>query len=309
MTAFHEQYLQHGHFRSLPDTEYELFGAKGVALINPPPRTGRSIGDVCDEEKMRMMSRRSLIRSLAFIVPVLGVVACGGPVDTDKFALFFTPYRFRLAVTVDTPAGPRVGSGVIEVKWSYSSFKTTGEAVPIDLPNGETLFILLQSRGDVDWASKSVNWIPEELRKSWAMPQSDDGPSSSERGKHFWQNVAAFRGTVQVPRTRKLNAKTTDFVDNYPLIIRFGDANDPSTVEEINPDAFGATIGPGYSLRSLSATFTDEPISTGIRKRLPWLDDYRRRNARLSGSSSIAIETNGLADNLETGSFRTGFKE
>ena len=250
-----------------------------------------------------MISRRGFACSIALILPLLGMSACDQPIDAGQFASFYEPYRFRLVINVETPDGPRVGSGVIEVRWSDSSFKVIGEAVPIDLPNGETLFVLLQSRGDVDWASKSVTWIPEDLRKSWAMPKSEGGPPASERGKFFWHNVAAFRGTVPVPRTRKLPSSV---VENYPLIVRCADANDPSTIAEVDPDKFSKSLGSGYSLVSIIATFTDAPVSTGIRKRLPWIDDYDRRDARLNGSTSVAIATNDLADNLGAGAFSVG---
>ncbi|EZP82419.1 hypothetical protein BV97_01916 [Novosphingobium resinovorum] len=245
-------------------------------------------------------------RNLIGAIGMCGTLAaCSQPADTDQFAAFYEPYRFRLSVAVETPEGPKVGSGVIEVRWSDSSFKVTGEAVPIDLPNGETLFVLLQSRGDVDWASKSVDWIPEDLRKTWVMPDSDGETAASERGKFFWQKVAAFRGTVSVPRTRK---SPVAVVDNYPLIVRFRDVNDPSTVEEVSPKNFAKILGAGYGLTRITATFTDNAVSRGIRKRLSWIDDYDRRDSRLNGSTSTAIWTNDLSDNLEAGAFIAGNK-
>lgn len=89
-----------------------------------------------------------------------------------------------------------------------------------------------------------------------------------------------------------------------------GGTASPTFAQKISHGDFQRnSLGAGYSLVSIMATFTDAPVSTGIRKRLSWIDDYDRRDARLNGSTSVAIATNDLADNLGAGAFSVGITE
>ena len=81
--------------------------------------------------------------------------------------------------------------------------------------------------------------------------------------------------------------------------------NRPASVEEIDPSNLEKAFGSGVTLRRILVQMTDDDISTGIAKRLPWLVSYRKRSMRLNGSTSVAIMTNDLADNLGPGAFST----
>jgi len=60
-------------------------------------------------------------------------------------------------------------------------------------------------------------------------------------------------------------------------------------------------------LAAITLEITDEPVTDGrVERVLGWWCDYRKRNARLNGSTSIAISTNELSDILGTGAFRIG---
>src|SRR5207253_11489286 len=89
-------------------------------------------------------SRRAFLRLTGSFAIVPMLLACGGESVT---------YRYRMTVYVDTPAGPRSGSSVIEVVYSppvlmgHSQSDVRGEAVAVDLPGG-TLFALLRSPTD-----------------------------------------------------------------------------------------------------------------------------------------------------------------
>lgn len=69
--------------------------------------------------------------------------------------MFPEKYRLRLTVEVDTPQGLRKGSSVYEV-WANNKtallpdeakrdWGVRGEAVAVDLPNGQTLFAPLKT--------------------------------------------------------------------------------------------------------------------------------------------------------------------
>ena len=122
------------------------------------------------------MSRRELSRTVFGAVCLMALPAGCSLIDR-------TPdYRYRLTVEVDTPQGLRTGSSVIEVQTSvageYSipspgavSHRVRGEAVAVDLPGGQTLFALLRSDNDIDWASRVMFMLapdgPEDAEDSF----------------------------------------------------------------------------------------------------------------------------------------------
>ena len=55
------------------------------------------------------------------------------------------------------------------------------------------------------------------------------------------------------------------------MLVRFRDINDPKTVERVDPGKIDASFGPGVSLKSATFQVTDDPVTKGIAKRLPWL--------------------------------------
>ncbi|WP_144243874.1 hypothetical protein [Sphingopyxis sp. MWB1] len=90
------------------------------------------------------------------------------PGDPGSSRVYFDPIRYRLTAEVETPAGVRTGSSVIETIWDrgLSGATVRGEAVAVDLPNGQTLFVLLRTADNPDWAA-GVPGIdpPDDLRR------------------------------------------------------------------------------------------------------------------------------------------------
>jgi hypothetical protein len=66
--------------------------------------------------------------------------------------------------------------------------------------------------------------------------------------------------------------------------VTFADVNDPKSVIEVDPNNLQATLGPNITWNEITLESTDEPISTGIEKKLPWLPAYYQNNLRLDGS-------------------------
>ena len=175
---------------------------------------------------------------------------------------------------------------------------------------GQTLFVLLRKGLDVDWARNAYAWLGKERLASWRIDggiggDREDGPDSSERGAYFWGNVADYRGTVPVPRLWSY-APGDKAADNYPYFVRFRDVRDPKSVEQVDPDNLAKSFGPGYRLKSLTATFTDAPVTRGIEKRLGWLHSITGKN--LDGSNLYDINAP-LNAQLNSGDFRRGLKE
>lgn len=133
-------------------------------------------------------------------------------------------YRYRLTVEVETPEGLRSGSSVIEVETSESSFphstvnhRLRGEAVAVDLPGGRTLFALLRSENDIDWASSVMFMLAPEASRT--------APDSFQAR---FDKMLEIKGPIAVPRMWPPVAHLPER-SAYPMLVTFGDLSDPST--------------------------------------------------------------------------------
>lgn len=188
-----------------------------------------------------MISRR-VFAGMLVGVALVATSGCG-PSKSQRF-------HFRLAIEVETPQGIRRASGVYMV-WAKPSLPGAtsrlwgeeGEAVAVDLPNGQTLFSLLKTgamHGDI--ASLSMATLDEEFNNTMV--------ESAERLSGRYSDV--------VPVAR----------ENYPMLVTFKDINEPSSVVLVDPDDLAASFGKGYKLKAITAELTSDPVTTGIEKRL-----------------------------------------
>ena len=166
------------------------------------------------------------------------------------------PYYAKLKVEVDTPEGVKSSHSVIEVKWDKAGrgFNVRGEAVAVDLPQGETLFVLLRSPTSVDWAAYLHQIVKLE--------------NSPEDQALYYRQIAANRAIWPIPRTKEVFGNK-EVRDNYPYFVRFRGIRDPKSVEQVDPDDLEKTFGPGYKLKRFTLQMTDGPVTVGIERRLP----------------------------------------
>ena len=210
-----------------------------------------------------MQSRRGLIG-----LAVLG--AAGMVLSACALAEDATPdYRYRLTVEVETPEGLRSGSSVIEVRQNMgrtamSGFgkridrRARGEAVAVDLPGGRTLYALLRSRNDTDWASSVVQDLAPRIE--------------GEKWEETFDNVLLLEGKVTLPREWVHWHSAMSDRNAYPMLVTFADPADPASVALVDPDDLAATFGEGTRLKRLTVQLTNDPVTTGIEQRLEWLD-------------------------------------
>jgi hypothetical protein len=205
------------------------------------------------------MNRRDLLTCIA-IGSALVVGGCGR---------WYRPYRYRLTVEVDTPEGLKTGSSVIEVssdrspKWMPQgggvSKTARGQAVAVDLPDGQTLFALLRSNnGNVDWPAYAAYTVIE-------VPAPSTG--QDDQAEFLTRAKAAEGKTLTLPRDHRIMIGGAS-PNNYPLLVTFTDIRDPKTVAKVDPDDLAASFGPGVKLRRITVQITDDPVTTGIEKRL-----------------------------------------
>jgi len=210
------------------------------------------------------MNRRNLIGLLG-MAPAMLLIGCE-PGDPGSGRIYFEPIRYRLTAEVETPEGVRSGSSVIETIWDrgLSGATVKGEAVAVDLPDGQTLFILLRTASNPDWAG-GVPGID---------PPNDPKPpmNADEREAEAGRQVAWIRANRDVHylwggRVPKEQAQY------LPYMVRFRDVKNPKSIGMVMPNDLAKTFGRGYTLKSLTVQVSNEQIKYSIERRLPWLTD------------------------------------
>lgn len=172
-------------------------------------------------------------------------------------------FRYRLTVEVETPQGLRTGSSVIEVDVSQTGenawatpearglrFKICGEAVAVDLPNGQVLFALLSGE--------------DSPQRAAGLPYAALDPPDFEGEFDY------IKKTRTLERTDGLGVVPSNV---YPMLVTFGDLADPASVERVDPADLAASVGEGVRLKRITVQMTDDPVTTGIEKRLEWLPE------------------------------------
>lgn len=231
-----------------------------------------------------MMARRSIMQLLAgAAVGLLG--GCKGLVSTA----FPTRYRVRLTVVVDTPQGVRSGASVFEETTNdipatlpdaaVRNLEIKGQAVAVDLPDGQVLFLLMPS----------ASWLQAAVDPAW---------------KNDWVESGKRITSGKTPRGPITIALAPSQYTNEapPMLVRFKDIRDPASVEQVDPANLAATFGAGYALQRITVQVTEDGVTTGIEKRMGWLGKYPEPSLKPDhdgGDFSLPAE-------LHYGDFRQG---
>jgi hypothetical protein len=181
--------------------------------------------------------------------------------------------RSRLTLVVETPEGERSGSSVSQRTIlspgprnraiGFGSLSTTGEdgeAVVVDLGSYGLLFATLASETALRSGRTSMyngNLLPFPQQKFLG-----------EVGTGIWEKDQ-FSAYLDELNRRKPKGELP--IKDLPMLVRFRDPNDPSSVERVNPLNLAANFGPGVTLRQAFLEITDEPLTRGIETRLPWV--------------------------------------
>lgn len=217
-----------------------------------------------------MMKRRCLLAMLVSTV----VVGCHAkPLLPD--------YRYRMTVEIETPTGLKSGSSIIEVSSSIASkdafpipsnvsTQVHGEAAAVDLGAGRVLFALLSKPGRAEGANSYA--LDAFYAKPW---------TGADQYLHEVNEMVHRRDVGVVP------AKA------YPMLITFGDLRNPKSVVEVDPTNLARSFGAGVVLKRVTVQMTDAQVSTGIEKRLGWLN-FLRNGGMLSGQNYNSKENAAL---------------
>jgi hypothetical protein len=204
-------------------------------------------------------------------------------------------FHFRMHVDVAIPEGLRSGSGVLElisdktptfgIATSHGGSSLIGQAVIVDLADGP-LFVLLRRPGAADSISLA-NMIRD------LMAPRDPSDVSADTAVDQNRHVAwAREGSIRADLPAELPDPWGKMKQSWPMMVRFGDLNDPKTVEPVDP----LTIG----VKRVWVENTKAPLTTGIEKTLPWI--IAAQNFRYSGTAY------GDMYPLPSDAFRSGLK-
>ena len=174
-------------------------------------------------------------------------------------------YRFRMTVEVETPQGLKTGSSVMEVRLTRGvaigdssgvGSSVRGEAVVVDLPDGP-LFVLLEVP-DAGPPLQAI--VPDALLGRRSSGPNEVMADTAKLGSTWLSEYKA-----DLPRHRDNGFEQSD--NGWPMMVRFGNINDPKSVRKVDPEAIGVK-------RILLETTSDD-LTTGIEKRLGWLETLK----------------------------------
>jgi hypothetical protein len=185
-------------------------------------------------------------------------------------------YRYELTLAVNTPTGIKRGSSVVEVLFAKVSIpergimhKLRGQALYLDLGSGARPLIALLTSHLHPKYGEHVRW------------SRDAGPSDNLLSQLYGRPLPdLMKNVARIARLRGAHRITPD---DLPDLVTFADINDPKTVIEVDPRNLPATLGPDVSWNEITLESTDEPVTTGITAKLPWIPAYRHR--MLDGST------------------------
>ncbi len=190
-------------------------------------------------------------RRVLFVVALLLLTAFIGPA---RAGLFSDSWHYKITVTIDTPEGPKSGSTVREVILGGKGFSPSPEMGRHREVRGEAVAIDLGSKGYL-----------------FSTVGGDNGY------RRFFE---LFPGPIREGKKILPTAK-------YPEFVRFSNLENPQTVQRVcNPErceklrralksaiipSFIEAFGEGFLVKEISIEVTNDPVTWGIEKLLPWL--------------------------------------
>ena len=229
----------------------------------------------------------SWVTLLVVLVAVYGLYRYMNPVAVARFAL---------TVEVEVDGKLVSGTSVMEGRfWRQhaplgtpyqSSFQ--GEAVVVDLAGRGLLFTLLHD----EFYNADAFMLPERVfKRTHQIPRDQDVPVESDT--RLTQRLAL----------EKLTGCADLKPEEWPLLVRFQNPLDPSTVEKVDRNNLTASFGRRVALSRMFICASEKPLTSQISRVLPWLAKMSGQPLikGKSGASTIEIP---LAARLDDFAFR-----
>lgn len=221
-----------------------------------------------------------MIFRYVIIVCMVALVGCSTRLPT---------FRYRLTVEIETPAGLRTGSSVIEVRTVDRGrgfpgpeaggirHGVVGDATYLKLPDGRYIFAILRDNG-----TNPSNF--PSAAPFWAF--NNQLPADRSNYHQVYRALTQAKGKAELPP------------EHLPMFVMFDNIRRSDTVKSVSPDDFKSQLG--IKLRSVTVEITKDPINDDIASILPWAKP--QMGTMLDGApttNSIA-----LANNLTVLDFR-----
>jgi hypothetical protein len=205
-------------------------------------------------------------------------------------------FRYKLTLSVETPEGVKSGFSVVEldagdvtIPGRGTMSRATGEAVYVDLGEGARPIVAVM-----------VPYRPERGGFKWG-----DGKPDIDGLLRLYGEPAKSEETLidRIRRLARLRGPRMLTADDLPDLVTFADINDPKSVRWVDPHDLPAALGRDVKWNSITIEVTNEPVTTGIEKKLPWLKGL---GTTLNGKTLHPIENVPAAGHLVASNFKKG---
>lgn len=250
--------------RCWPEADIAALGLFAIDANGEPPTQAErpayamGVGSAGKDEEQINMNRRALL---------MGAIALSGGCSPGPI------YRLRYRLDIRFRAGDRIhiGSSVMSMKWG-----DVGRAANLNggdryarYPAGEALVVNVGQRGKI-FGLVSVPAIDEDgfqigLPESAFSPLlAPGGPGESEGGENVRQRLSGLVGLHALAR------------EHWPIMVRFRDLTDQTSVELVDRDDPSAVFGAGSAIESVTMEVVDAPVTRGaVARELPWINQLR----------------------------------
>jgi hypothetical protein len=167
-------------------------------------------------------------------------------------------YRYKLAISVETPGGLMTASNVVELdyykSWGGEPHRTYGQALVLDLGAGGTLVVLLT----------------QERLETWG----EDDPKYSILKKCGGDERSILGAIDVVHRIGACKAVYPLDMSELPDILLLKNAKDPASAVVVDPRDPSGALGPTIIIRSAIIQVTSESLTHGVDDHLPWVRSW-----------------------------------
>ncbi len=199
----------------------------------------------------------------------------------------FVTKRMKVTLEFIVDGKPVTGSGVVEasiskraewISFSTGSLTWKGEAIAIDLPGRGTVFAVMGFHLPLGGGRERVGGHPASMLLSAFKIQGGPSGLSQADINAIWR----LSGTAEIPPR------------DWPILIRFADSRNPMSAQGIEPDILEPMVGAKIHLKRVLLAIVTEPLTNGIIKRLPWLDQFPTSNPLFTGRLGVRAGDLGL---------------
>jgi hypothetical protein len=187
--------------------------------------------------------------------------------------------RSRLTLTVETPEGLRTGSSVTETTTAFGPFQlkrsSTGWSIGRFL-TGEGVVVDLKQRGLLVATLVAPSWISSPGWTGGGGYSVSPFSGTVDYSKNSSDGLsAAERYMLHLDEIKRLKPKADIALKELPVIVRFGDPKNPTSISLVDPSDLASAFGPGVQLKTATVEVTDDPMTHSIEGHLPWLKQNR----------------------------------